>query len=64
MASIMDAFDDLRDPRWRTCRYPLPESLFAALSTVLCGVEEWETTTLWARTQLGLAGYSLSLSVR
>ena len=52
----MDAFADWRDPRCRTCRYPLPEILFAALSAVLCGVEDWETdwetTTLWARTQL------------
>jgi hypothetical protein len=52
MPSIMDAFADLRDPRCRTCRYPLPEILFAALSAVLCGVEDGETSTLWARTQL------------
>ncbi|MDB5780301.1 MAG: transposase domain protein [Caballeronia mineralivorans] len=41
----MDAFVDWRDPRCRTCRYPLPEILFAALSTVLCGVEDWEAST-------------------
>ncbi|WP_160312464.1 transposase family protein [Caballeronia mineralivorans] len=41
----MDAFADLRDPRCRTCRYPLPEILFAALSTVLCGVEGWRVRT-------------------
>lgn len=35
MASIMDAFADLQDPRWRTCRYPLQKIPFAALSAVL-----------------------------
>ncbi|AJY41309.1 DDE_Tnp_1-associated family protein [Burkholderia humptydooensis] len=52
MPTIMDAFAELRDPRCRACRYPLQEILFAALCAVLCGVEDWETMTLWGRTQL------------
>lgn len=52
MPTIMDAFAELRDPRCRACRYPLEEILFAALCAVLCGVEDWETMTLWGRTQL------------
>lgn len=49
---IMDAFANLPDPRWRTCRYPLDEILLTALCAVLCGVEDWETMSLWGRSQL------------
>lgn len=53
MPSIMEAFSDLRDPRCRQCRYPLDEILFTVLCAVLCGVEDWETITMWGRYQLG-----------
>lgn len=49
---VMEAFAELSDPRWRACRYPLDEILLTALSAVLCGVEDWETMTLWGRSQL------------
>lgn len=48
----LDAFAELRDPRCRECRYPLQEILFTALCAVLHGVDDWETTTLWGRSQL------------
>ena len=48
----MQAFADLRDPRWRRCHYPLDEILLCALSAVLCGVEDWETISLWGGSQL------------
>ena len=48
----MQAFADLRDPRWRRCRYPLDEILLCALSAVRCGVEDWGTISLWGRGQL------------
>lgn len=48
----MDAFADLPDPRSRRCRYALPEILLVALCAVLCGVEDWETMTLWGNSQL------------
>lgn len=50
--SVMQAFADLRDPRWRRCRYELQEILLCALSAVLCGVEDWETISLWGNSQL------------
>jgi hypothetical protein len=49
---VMEAFTELSDPRWRKCRYPLDEILLVALSATLCGVEDWETMTLWGRSQL------------
>lgn len=49
---VMEAFAELTDPRWRACRYPLNEILLAASCAVLCGVEDWETMTLWGRSQL------------
>lgn len=49
---VMEAFAELSDPRGRACRYPLDEILLAALCAVLCGVEDWETMTLWGRSQL------------
>lgn len=48
----MEAFEDLYDPRCRKCRYPLDEILLSALCAVLCGVDDWETMTLWGRSQL------------
>ena len=48
----MDAFAELRDPRYRKCRYPLEEILFTTLCAMLCGVQDWETMVLWGRTQL------------
>ena len=60
MPSIMDAFAELRDPRCRKCRYPLEEILFTALCATLCGVEDWETMVLWARTQLTWFTYTTS----
>ena len=36
----------------RRCRYPLDEILLCALSAVLCGVEDWETISLWGCSQL------------
>lgn len=53
LPGVMEAFSELTDPRWRACRYPLEEILLTALSAVLCGVEDWETITLWGRSQLG-----------
>lgn len=52
LPGVMDAFAELADPRWRACRYPLNEILLTALCAVLCGVEDWETMTLWGRSQL------------
>jgi len=52
LPGVMNAFADLADPRWRACRYPLNEILLTALCAVLCGVEDWETMTLWGRSQL------------
>lgn len=49
---VMEAFAELSDPRWRKCRYPLDEVLLSALCAVLCGVEDWETMSLWGRSQL------------
>lgn len=53
LPGVMQAFSELSDPRWRKCRYPLEEILLTALGAVLCGVEDWETITLWGRSQLG-----------
>lgn len=50
--SAMEAFAELNDLRWRACRYPLDENLLTTLCTVLCGVDDWETMTLWERSQL------------
>lgn len=50
-SGVMAAFAELRDPRWRKCRYRLDEILLSALCAVLCGVEDWETMSLWGRSQ-------------
>lgn len=52
LPGVMEAFSELADPRWRKCRYALEEILLSALCAVLCGVEDWESMSLWSRTQL------------
>lgn len=52
LPKVMEAFVDLHDPRWRRCRYPLEEILLSALCAVLCGVEDWESMSLWGQSQL------------
>ena len=53
LPGVMEAFAELSDPRWRRYRYPLQEILLSALCAVLCGVEDWESMSLWGKSQLG-----------
>ena len=50
--SLMEAFDDLRDPRARQCAYELDELLLAAICAVISGAESWTNVVEWSEMKL------------
>nr|WP_035787548.1 ISAs1 family transposase [Janthinobacterium sp. CG3] len=50
--SLLEAFDELRDPRARECAYQLDELLLAAICAVISGAESWTTVVEWSEMKL------------
>ena len=50
--SLLDAFDELRDPRARECAYQLDELLLAAICAVISGAESWTTVVEWSEMKI------------
>lgn len=49
---VLDAFEDLQDPRGRECPYSLDELLLVALCAITSGAEGWVCVAEWGRTKL------------
>ena len=50
--SLLEAFEELRDPRARECAYQLDELLLAAICSVISGAESWTTVVEWSEMKL------------
>ena len=50
--SLLEAFDELSDPRARECAYQLDELLFAAICAVISGAESWTSVVEWSEMKL------------
>jgi predicted transposase YbfD/YdcC len=52
--ALMQAFDDLPDPRTRQgrCQYPLQELLLTALCAVAAGAQDWVDVATWGQLKL------------
>ena len=50
--SLLEAFEELRDPRARECAYQLDELLLAAICAVISGAESWTTVVEWSEMKL------------
>ena len=50
--SLLEAFDELRDPRVRDCAYQLDELLLAAICAVISGAESWTSVVEWSEMKL------------
>ncbi|MDP3843672.1 MAG: transposase family protein, partial [Oxalobacteraceae bacterium] len=46
--SLLEAFEELRDPRARECAYQLEELLLAAICAVISGAESWTSVAEWS----------------
>jgi predicted transposase YbfD/YdcC len=46
---FLEAFEDLEDPRSRTCEHPLEELMLVALCAVTSGADSWVSVVIWAR---------------
>ena len=51
-SALLDHFDDLVDPRSRTCPYPLDERLLTAISAILSGADTGVDVARWGRAKL------------
>ena len=49
---FLSAFEELEDPRSRTCPYPLQELLLVALCAVTSGADDWVSVARWGRLKL------------
>ena len=50
--SLLEAFEELRDPRARECAYQLEELLLAAICAVISGAESWTSVAEWSQMKL------------
>lgn len=50
--SLLEAFEELRDPRARECAYQLEELLLAAICAVISGAESWTSVVEWSEMKL------------
>lgn len=50
--SLLEAFEDLSDPRSRECAYQLDEILLAAICAVISGAESWTSVVEWSEMKL------------
>jgi hypothetical protein len=50
--SLLEAFEELRDPRTRECAYQLDELLLAAICAVISGAESWTSVVEWGEMKL------------
>jgi predicted transposase YbfD/YdcC len=46
--SLLEAFEELTDPRARSCSYQLDELLLAAICAVISGAESWTSVVEWS----------------
>lgn len=45
--ALLEAFAELRDPRWRECEHGLEELLLVAICAVISGAESWTSVSEW-----------------
>nr|WP_035627828.1 ISAs1 family transposase [Herminiimonas sp. CN] len=50
--SLLEAFEELSDPRARECAYQLEELLLAAICAVISGAESWTSVVEWSQMKL------------
>lgn len=50
--SLLEAFEELSDPRARSCNYQLDELLLAAICAVISGAESWTSVVEWSEMKL------------
>jgi predicted transposase YbfD/YdcC len=50
--SLLEAFQELSDPRARECAYQLEELLLAAICAVISGAESWTSVVEWSEMKL------------
>ncbi|MBC7860164.1 MAG: ISAs1 family transposase [Burkholderiaceae bacterium] len=50
--SLLEAFEELRDPRARSCSYQLDELLLAAICAIISGAESWTSVVEWSEMKL------------
>ena len=50
--SLLEAFEELSDPRARECAYQLEELLLAAICAVISGAESWTSVVEWSEMKL------------
>jgi len=50
--SLLEAFEELRDPRARECAYQLEELLLVAICAVISGAESWTSVVEWSEMKL------------
>ena len=51
-ASILEAFEELDDPRSRVCPHPLDEILLLALCAIISGAESWVAVSRWGNLKI------------
>ena len=49
---FLKVFEDLEDPRSRSCAHPLNELLLVALSAITSGADDWVSVVKWANLKL------------
>ena len=50
--SILEAFEELTDPRMRECVHQLDELLLAAICAIISGAESWTSVVEWSEMKL------------
>jgi hypothetical protein len=50
--SILEAFEELTDPRMRECVHQLNELLLAAICAIISGAESWTSVVEWSEMKL------------
>ena len=50
--ALLEAFEELSDPRGRECPHKLEELLLVAICAVISGAEGWESMSQWGKLKL------------
>ncbi len=50
--ALLEAFDEMSDPRGRDCPHKLEELLLVAICAVISGAEGWESVSQWGKLKL------------
>ena len=50
--SLLEAFEELRDPRGRDCAHKLEELLLVVICAVIIGAESWTSVAQWGELKL------------